>query len=87
MTTHSDSSATDAHIEIAPAERRPSVDEELRRLAVAVAARCTDPGGLASARVPDRQGIGGPATVHRDLPGPEPVRSATGPGDRDHRGA
>jgi uncharacterized membrane protein len=75
----------DRMLEVAPAERRPSVHEELRRLAVAVDARFTDQGGRATARVPDRQGIGGPATVHRALPGPEPVRSAAG--DRDHRGA
>ena len=80
----------DTMLEVAPADRRPVVREELRRLAAAVDATFADRGHRELAHESDRQGIGGRVTRPVD-PVPtssDPVGSPPGSGDRDgHRGA
>ena len=46
-----------------PARRRPALDEERRRLDLAIAPQYSIPGDLELARVPDSQGLGGSSRV------------------------
>jgi uncharacterized membrane protein len=66
----------DAMLAVAPAERLPPVQEELRRLAAAVEATYPDPTRRGFARVSDRQGIGGRAA--RPIPHPPGVVDQAG---------